>query len=342
MAIVASRFGRKNVLGFGLIVIGLSAIGIVSTKNILIMQVLSVTFGIGQTTLMTFEAPFIYSESNDESRIHAFSASFAARNAAFMMGSLFTGILADIIATRVATPYLGIRYALITVSLMSFVALIPLALIKGNKHQEEKHINFKEIKNVYSKKLFIILIYTTFIGFGAGMVVPFFGVYLKYQLDITDSVVGTVLAIAQMGTVLGGLTVPLIAKRFGKTNTITLVQMGSIPFLILIGAPMNLVMVAIAFFFRSSLMNMAQPLIQNLYMEVAEEKYRPLVSSLRSTVNNISRAGGIILGGYMMANISYSSPYIVTITCYFIGTIIFRSAFKSRKQPTGESIKVTQ
>lgn len=337
MAILASRFGRKNALGFGLIVIGLSAIGIVSTTNIFIMQILSVAFGIGQTTLMTFQSPFLYSESTDESRVYAFSASFSTRNAAFMTGSLLTGILADFITTRVAEPYLGIRYALISISLMSFVALIPLVLIKDNKHQEGKHINFREIKNVYSRKLLIILIYTCFIGFGAGMVVPFFGVYLKYQLDITDSIVGTILAIAQMGTVIGGLTVPFIAKKIGKVNTITLVQMGSIPFLILIGAPTSLVMVAIAFFFRSSLMNMAHPLIQNLYMDVTEDKYRPLVSSLRSTVSNISRAGGIMLGGYMMANVGYGSPYVVTIICYIIGTIIFRSAYKPIRR--GNKIK---
>lgn len=76
MALVASRFGRKNALAFGLIVIGLSAIGIVSTKNIFIMQFLSVAFGIGQTTLMTFQSPFLYSESTDASRVYAFSASF--------------------------------------------------------------------------------------------------------------------------------------------------------------------------------------------------------------------------------------------------------------------------
>lgn len=90
-----------------------------------------------------------------------------------MTGSLLTGILADFITTRVSEPYLGIRYALISISLMSFLALIPLFLIKDSKHPSGKHINFHEIKNVYSRKLLIILIYTTFIGFGAGMVVPF-------------------------------------------------------------------------------------------------------------------------------------------------------------------------
>ncbi|WP_333781284.1 MFS transporter [Oceanirhabdus sp. W0125-5] len=330
MAMLAGRFGRRNALVFGLILMGIGAIGIISFKSLEIMKCMSIIFGIGQSTLMTFEAPFLYSKSTEETRVHAFSASFSARNAAFMIGAFGTGLLADFLTTYVKIDCLGIRYALYIVSAMTFVALIPLMMIEQEGHGDRLVINLEDIPKVLNKKLITFLIYTGFIGFGAGMVVPFFGVYLRYSLSIADSTVGLILAIAQMGTVVGGLTVPLLAKRFGKVDTITLVQMGSIPFLILIGVPMNIVLVTIAFFFRSSLMNMAQPLIQNVYMEIVDEQQRPLVSSLRSTVSNLARAGGIMLGGYMMANVSYGSPYVVTILCYIIGTIVFRRFFSHR------------
>lgn len=330
MAMLAGRFGRRNALAFGLILMGIGAFGIISVKNITVMQLMSIIFGIGQSTLMTFEAPFIYSKSNEETRVHAFSASFSARNAAFMIGSLGTGLIADVLTSYFKVSYLGIRYALYIVSAMTFVALIPLMMIEQEGRGEKITINVKDIKKVLNKQLVVFLIYTAFIGFGAGMVVPFFGVYLKYSLSLVDSTVGLILAISQLGTVVGGLIVPLLANRFGKVDTITIVQMGSIPFLILIGVPMNLVLVSIAFFFRSSLMNMAQPLIQNVYMEIVDENHRPLVSSLRSSISNLSRAGGIMLGGYMMANISYSSPYIITILCYIIGTVVLRKYFKQK------------
>jgi len=335
MAMLAGRFGRKNALAFGLVLMGIGAFGIISFKSLLVMQCMSIIFGIGQSTLMTFEAPFLYSKSTEETRVHAFSASFSARNAAFMIGSFGTGLIADVLTTYVKVDYLGIRYALYIVSTMTFVALIPLMMIEKEEQSEKVQINIKDIQTLLNKKLVTFLMYTAFIGFGAGMVVPFFGVYLRYSLSIADSTVGLILAIAQMGTVVGGLIVPLLAKRFGKVDTITIVQMGSIPFLILIGVPMNIVLVTIAFFFRSSLMNMAQPLIQNVYMEIVDEKQRPLVSSLRSTVSNLARAGGIMLGGYMMANISYGSPYAVTILCYILGTVVFRKFFtRSDKKET--------
>lgn len=331
MAVLAGRFGRRNAIAFGLTIIGLSAFGIVSTSNMYFMQVMSITFGIGQSTLMTFEAPFLYSKTTEETRMHAFSGSFAARNAAFMVGSLATGFIAEIITTKIGSSILGVRYSLYFVSAMSFLALIPLMLIKGEKHKGEQKVHFGDFKKIYSKRLLLTLIYTGIIGFGAGMVVPFFGVYLKYQLDLNDSGVGIILSIAQFGTVIGGLTVPLLSKRFGRVNTVTLVQMGSIPFLILIGVPFNIVLVAIAFFFRSSLMNMANPIIQNLYMEIVDDTYRPLISSLRSTVNNLARALGILLAGIMMQEVSYNAPYAVTIGCYIVGTIVFRIVFKAER-----------
>jgi len=122
-----------------------------------------------------------------------------------------------------------------------------------------------------------------------------------------------------------------LMSRFGRYQLVTMLQMGSIPFLILIGVPMNIVLVSLAFFFRSSLMNMAQPILQNLYMELADDTYRPLISSLRSTTNNLARALGILLGGFMMEHISYNSPYAVTIGCYLVGTILFRHIFMKEK-----------
>ena len=332
MALFASRFGRRNAIAFGLMIIGISAVLMVSTKNLLFMQAMCILSGIGQSTLMTFEAPFLYAKTSDSTRMHAFSASFAAKNAAFMVGSLITGMLADFFGTYFATNYIGVRYALYVVSAMSLVALIPLFMIKGEKSHNETKVHFREIKKIYSPKLVKMLLFTGVIGFGAGMIVPFFGVYLKYALELNDSGVGVILAIAQFGTVIGGLTVPYLAKRFGRLNTVTLVQMGSIPFLVLIGLPQNVILVSVAFFFRSSLMNMANPILQNFYMELVDDVYRPLISSLRSTMNNLARALGILLGGFMMANISYNSPYIITILCYFVGTLLFRHMFKADRK----------
>lgn len=44
------------------------------------------------------------------------------------------------------------------------------------------------------------------------MIVPFFSIYLKFTLEVSDGVVGNIMAISQVGTIIGGLIVPLLPK----------------------------------------------------------------------------------------------------------------------------------
>ena len=325
---IAARIGYKKTLIFGLFVVGLSSIAIVSYDNLLWMSVVSVFFGLGQAAMLTVESPFIYDQTSSEERVHAFSLTFATRNAAFMTGSLATGYLTDLFTIKFGVGILPIRYALILVSLMSIIAIVPLSQLKSKPMAEQKRLNLKEIKGFFTSFNVLFLAYTGIIGLGAGLIVPFFGVYLKYMLDTTEGIVGLILSFAQLGTVIGGLVVPMLDKRIGNYKTIIITQLLSIPLLVAIGLPQGLVVVAIAFFLRSSLMNMGQPLIRNISMHIVEDQHRPLMSAMRAMMNNITRALGIYVGGAMMAKYGYNSPYALTIVFYLIATWLFYSLFK--------------
>lgn len=153
------------------------------------------------------------------------------------------------------------------------------------------------------------------------------------MLSTTESIVGLILSFAQLGTVFGGLSVPFLSRKIGNHRTIVATQLLSIPLLIAIGFPQGIFIVAIAFFLRSSLMNMSQPLIRNISMDIAKEHHRPLMSAMRAMVNNLMRALGIFLGGSIMENFTYNTPYIFTIIFYIIGTYIFFKLFKEKILP---------
>lgn len=328
IAALSERIGHKRTLLMGLLIVGISSIAIVSVENIHAMQVISIIFGFGQAAMLTVESPFIYGQADAEERVHAFSLTFATRNAAFMTGSLLTGFIADIFATHYGSGAVSIRYALIVVSSMSLIALIPLSRLTPRPIEKTKKLNFKEFRGFFTRTNVFFLIYTGMIGLGAGLIVPFFGVYLKYMLDTSESIVGLILSFAQLGTVFGGLSVPYLSKRFGNHRTIVITQLLSIPLLIAIGLPQGLIIVAIAFFLRSSLMNMGQPLIRNISMHIIEDHHRPLMSAMRAMLNNISRALGILAGGWIMSTFTYNTPYAFTILFYILGTMVFYTIFK--------------
>jgi MFS family permease len=329
IVLIAEKFGHKRTLMLGLFTVGISSVFIVLVNQVFWMQLIAILFGFGQAAMLTIESPFLYNQTNVLERVHAFSLTFATRNAAFMTGSLLTGFLADYFYDIVGNNVVSIRYALIAVSAMSLVAIFPLASLKPQAEKKLKKLDFNEFKGFFTRDHVMFLMYSGFIGLGAGMVVPFFGVYLKYMLDTSESIVGLILSFAQLGTVVGGLSVPLLSKKVGNYKLIVITQLLSIPLLIAIGLPQGLVVVGIAFFLRSSLMNMSQPLIRTISMNISSEHHRPLMSAMRAMINNISRAVGIMIGGYLMSQFNYNTPYIVTILCYLIGTYVFYQVFKN-------------
>lgn len=337
ITVIAGKIGHKRTLMLGLFVVGFSSMAIVMTENISLMRLISVVFGFGQAAMLTVESPFIYNQADQEERVHAFSLTFAVRNAAFMSGSLLTGVIAEQFAITYGEGAVSIRYALILISAMSLLAIIPLMRLKPRPSNAVKKLNFHEFKGFFTPYNILFLTYTGLIGLGAGLVVPFFGVYLKYMLDTSESVVGLILSFAQFGTVVGGLSVPMLSKRFGDYKTIVITQLLSIPLLIAIGLPQGVIIVAVAFFLRSSLMNMGQPLIRNISMHVVDEHHRPLMSAMRAMMNNLSRAAGIFMGGHIMANFNYNTPYMFTIALYLLGTMIFYALFKNEIRRTHES-----
>lgn len=330
IAAISEKIGHKRTLMIGLFTVGISSILIVMVESIPLMQLIAVVFGFGQAAMMTVESPFIYDQTDLEERVHAFSLTFATRNAAFVTGSLVTGFLADFFSETIGPGPISIRYALILVSAMSLIAIFPLGMLKPKTVEKHKKLDLQELKGFFTRSNISFLSYTGFIGLGAGLVVPFFGVYLKYMLDTTESIVGLILSFAQLGTVFGGLSVPFLSKRIGNYKTIVATQLLSIPLLIAIGFPQGLIIVAIAFFLRSSLMNMSQPLIRNISMEIVEEHHRPLMSAMRAMINNLMRALGIFLGGRIMGAFTYNTPYAFTILFYLIGTFIFFRLFKDK------------
>lgn len=342
IAILAEKIGHKKSLLIGLFTVGISSILIVLTEDVATMKILAVIFGFGQAAMMTVESPFIYSQTVHEERVHAFSLAFATRNAAFVTGSLLTGYLAEHFASYTTSSAESIRYALIILSALSLIAVVPLSRLQPKEIKMRDSIKLSDFKGLLNKKIVLFLIYTGFIGLGAGMVVPFFGIYLKYMLDTTEGTVGIILSIAQLGTVIGGLSVPLLSKRLGSYKTVISTQLLSIPLLIIIGLPQGIIIVAVAFFLRSSLMNMSQPLIRNIAMTLTDHHNRSMMSALRAMVNNLARALGIFISGIIMTSYSYNTPYIFTILFYIIGTTIFFLIFRRETIKTSEQKKAIE
>lgn len=337
VAIFAERLNKKVTLISGLLLMVFSNLIVLNVQIPLVMQIFAFTFGIGNSTILILQAPIIYDNTPEEHRVTAFSMAFVLQNIAFVMGSLVLGHLSQFL-TATSSPTYANRLVLNGSTLLIFISVLIATRFKGSQmescQREQSLYNsfaniFKGYKKLVTGKTLLYLIQVSLIGLGAGMIVPFFSMYLKYSLDASDGVVGNIMAISQVGTVIGGLIVPPLAKKLGRVNTVIACQLLSIPFLFSISFPQGVVIITISFFFRSSLMNMASPIIGSLAMEIVDDQTRTYMSSMVSLTNNLFRSVGIYFGGILMFNFSYNTPYYWTIGCYLIGTVILYNVFKN-------------
>ncbi|MBP2028317.1 MFS family permease [Acetoanaerobium pronyense] len=330
-AYLVGRIGKKKsiLIGiFGLFFGMLLMVKVDSSYLIIMMGILS---GFGYAIKNTVEAMFLTENAPIESRVLAFSMNFTAMNLGMTSSNLMGGFISDFLSN-----YLGSVGALSAVLSMGgfivLIAAIPVLMLHENKiiHRRtvsEYLLGYKNIL-ISSKSANRFLLFNGTIGMGAGMVVPFFSVYLKYSLNVDDSIVGSILSFSQFGCVLGGLLIPVLVGKIGAHRAIVLCQLLSIPFLISIAFPQGILLIAISFFMRSSLMNMAFPLIQNIGMEMVHPLDRANLSSLMSLSGNLTRALGISVGGFIMENYSYNMPYYFTVGLYLIATSMFVFMFK--------------
>ena len=323
------NYGYKKIIIFGVILIGGGVVGLVSTLNPVVILSSAILMGMGFSMHMTSEGAFLMENVLEEKRVKVFSYNFALKNIGTIAGILLGGRLSDFLKINYSGIFsLRIIFIFFAALLLSFA--LPINKITENKSKRKKTgmgEYLKSYRRVIRGRVISFLIYNSTIGFGAGLVVPFFSIYLKYALDIGNSLVGTILSIAQMGVVAGGLLVPSLAKYLGREKTVMLCQLLSIPFLISIAFPQGLVIITISFLARSTLMNLNNPIIQNLSMEMVDEDERPVLSSLFTLSSNFTRALGMITGGILMEKVSYNAPYYLTVFFYLSGTYLFYRLF---------------
>ncbi|MBR4880247.1 MAG: MFS transporter [Clostridia bacterium] len=334
--VIIESLGTRKALTASFITMALTGFCYVNiTSSMLIMQATSLIFGIAQVVFTVSQAPFYKNNSDDKTAVGIFSLNFVITNLAMFSGSYVFGYLSDGFALMGGDVF-GSQMALN----IGFAALLvaPLAINRidfGKEHirkKDEKKLRLKDYANAMTKDAWMYMMKKALIGMGAGLVIPYFSVYIKYSLNVSDSVVGSIIAFSQFGTVLGGLLIPSLSKRFGRVKMAVFCQLISIPFLYSISYTQGIMMMAISFFCRNTFMNMTSPLLQTMEMDLVAPENRTIMSSMATLADSLFRALGTQLGGILMVKISYEFPYYLTILTYLLSTVVIYVVFGRNKK----------
>lgn len=326
--ILADVWGKKSILIIALICTsgGLAGQVLLPIGQATVLS--SLLFGIGQGMLAAVTMPLLADNSDQNTQPYLFSLNFSLTTAALVLGSLLAGKLPE---------YLTSYWSLFFFSILPGIAVIFAVLMRQKGNVPNRQSGLKNRASIYEYWRILksfrvardVFIYNFQIGLGAGLVIPFFNIFLSRKLQAPLSIVGTVMSISQVGIALAGLLAPLLMRSLGKVKSVVFFQILSIPLLLMIALPQSLNIVIISFLLRNILMNMNTPISGSFTMEITPLKLQNTVSSLVSMAQNLSRALSAGIGGWLMGTMGYSSPYFLTALLYLSASLFYWRAFEN-------------
>lgn len=334
-AYLIERIGRKKSFYLSCSLISISTVLIMTFSSLSTISLFVIINGFGLSIRATAEGLFLAENTTPSNRMKAYSHNFVVTFLGYMFASFIGGHMSNFMTDvlKIKNP---IFYIALASSIFTMLFLFPISKISENTNSNPRCLKdcLKGYSVIKKPNISKYLFYYSLTGVGAGMIVPFFSVYLKYSMSLNDKTVGSILSFAQFGCIVGGLMIPFLTKKIGRHKSTIICQFLSLPFLVSIAFANSIVFVYIAFFMRNGLMNMAAPLNTSIFMELVSPEERSNFSSLLSLFSSFSRAIGISIGGYLMQHVSYNFPYYLTVLLYLSAIGVFINATKAEKNGT--------
>lgn len=340
-AMLLTRIRLKFILLCSIILFAVFSVGIVSVAGLELIMGFAVLSGMAFSFYRVAGGPFFMRNSGPRERTHVFSFSFGMMILAGMVGSLGAGHLATWIGGYTGDMLLGYRYTLYIGIAISMLSLIPFLMIRTSPRSSKEQKLFLSWEQLRTRGgfYFKIGLINFLVGMGAGLVIPFLNLYFSDRFGQSADTIGLFYFLVQCAMLVGSLSGPLLAKRFGLVRTIVITQLASIPFLLILSYSFVLPLAVFAFAIRGGLMNLGWPITVNLGMELSDEKEQGLVNALIMVAWTSSWMVSSAVGGRFIEQYGYTFTMNITVVIYLVSSIVFYAFFRkveSRDEEAGE------
>jgi len=344
--IFSDRFGRKRSLLIAIVLATIAGLGqVFFTTSGVILLAFSALRGASNTFKSIVQSPLLVENSAPHERMHLFSVNAALSHVAGFTGNNIGGLMpVFILDALIITQNIEIaplRISLIISALFWLVSAVPVLFMKEASKREAARSRAKTgfavvLKNPIARNL---AIHNMFIGSGAGLVVPFFNVFLSEQLQATTAQIGFITGGTNLVLIVAVLVTPFLVRKLGKVRSVVVTQGLSVPLLIVMALSRSLWVVTIAYWFRNSLMNMSSPVTGSFAMEIVPSEQRATTASLMSMANNLTRAVSATVGGLMMDHIGNGSPYFGTAIIYTMAILFYSKSFSPIEEQYDQGLR---
>ena len=273
-------------------------------------------------------APVIMKETGPGARPFLFSASFGVLFASAIVGSIVGGALPHFFRTFNGEEQGALRATLYAGCVLTLLSTVPFFAMTEPAGAEKKPPpsaleqvrDFLEID--WGLHLRLILP-AALVGLGAGLIIPFMNLYFRDRFGLTEGEIGALFGVMQGFMVVGNLFGPAVSRRMGLVGGVVATQLASVPFMIVLALSGSFPLVAAAFFLRSGLMNMNQPLASHFAMEVVPRRDHAVTNSLLSLAWFLAWSISADIGGALIERRGYTGPLLIAAALYVAASILY-------------------
>lgn len=343
-AFLARRYSLKHLLIFGAAFFGFFSLCLLGSSNRNILVLLSALSGAAHGVVMICAAPFVARNSTKAERATLFSISFAITTSAGVVSAAGCGTVATVLGEVLGSDMRGLQWALAVAAAASLAAVVPLLGVRESQVDNDdatdgapgtaQEMSPRQARWRVCARLAVL---NLAIGAGAGLVIPFTSLYLQDRFDMSSQAIGFAFVGAQLMMAISSLGAPALMNRFGMVRGAILVQVLSIPFLIVLAETELLALALVAFVLRSGLVNVAVPMVSNLSMELVRREDQPLANAVSRIAWNVAWACFSALAGIILSRFDYSVLFNLAAAGFLLAAALLYFLFRhaEERQPNG-------
>lgn len=327
-AFVCDRLGRKRTLLLASMLLMLSLAFLYNAVSEELLVIFSIVYGLAQSLSLVTGGTLLVENSTAYERMHLFSAYYMTYTFSTLSGNMIGGFFPGLFAGAFsldpngAMPYRLTLYLSLAATALSFLPLTRIC--EKNPPKNRTQGQFAAYKSLFSAKAVnkMIFIFCLF-GLGWGISLPYFNVYFETVLGASANQIGLIFSASQLTMIVGYFLVPMATSRLGKIRLATIVQLLSIPFLLLFTFESSILIAAFGYVMRYMLMNMANPILNSFKLEIVRPEQRSVMNSITWTACYTFVGIGTYAGGLMMAGGQNAMPFLTTSMLYAITACLY-------------------
>jgi hypothetical protein len=282
-------------------------------------------WGISFTGIQISALPYILRNAKPETHIQAITLSYSTWSVAgIVSGTLIFGL------KNINPELFDEKFILQIISGFSFLCALTIFSIKKEEHVPKITKSRFNLGDFDWHVIIKALVPTLIIAIGAGLTIPFIGLFFFkiHGLDSDQFAILSALATAIVFSVV--LFVPIIKEKLGYKKAIPLTQLVAIGALVILAFTEIIdtwfaIYLAMGMYLvRQPLMNMAGPMTSDLVMKYVGEKNREMMSALTAAVWSGSWfISSIIFQVLRQVGLQYIYVFLITAGLYLIGVLMY-------------------